>query len=59
MKVHPACDLWMRGVKTVRIVTVGRKWVTVESTDFVANGRKFKFTHAAAKEYLEGYKDER
>lgn len=31
MQIHPACDLFMRGVRYCEVVKVGRKWVQVFS----------------------------
>jgi hypothetical protein len=30
IQLHPACDLWMRGLRYGTVVKVGRKYVTVK-----------------------------
>lgn len=52
VRLHPALDLFMRGVTSGRIVRVGYKFVTIESTCAVATGRRFRFNHATAVECL-------
>lgn len=46
--IHPATDLWMRGVRFAVVVKVGRKWLTVH--DAMSNTvHRVHPAHCAAK----------
>ena len=45
-KVHPATDLFMRGVRYVTVQKIGRKWVHVTGDPMGGDAYKFKIAHA-------------